>query len=165
LANEDDFEAMFDRMMIRAFRVAHRIIGDITLAEDIAAEALARAFSRWPELREYVYRDAWILRVATNLAVDAARRPKQPALQRDSRVDVEEVATVRAALAAALKALPRRQREAVALRYLADLPDDEIAATMDISQGAVKSHIARGVAALRQRLGSVSIEGGRLDVR
>ena len=50
---------------------------------------------------------------------------------------------------AALRTLPPRQREALVLKYYADLSEAQIAATMGISRGAVKSHTARGVAALR----------------
>ena len=50
---------------------------------------------------------------------------------------------------AALRKLPARQREAIVLRYYAELPKAEIAAAMGISRGAVKSHTARGMSALR----------------
>ena len=56
------------------------------------------------------------------------------------------------AVAAALGTLPRQQREAVILRYYAELPETEAAAAMGISEGAVNSHAHRGMAALRQRL-------------
>src|SRR5437588_590182 len=56
----------------------------------------------------------------------------------------------------ALRALPLRQREALVLRYYADLSEAEIAAAMGISQGAVKSHASRGMAALRQSLESLA---------
>jgi RNA polymerase sigma factor (sigma-70 family) len=55
----------------------------------------------------------------------------------------------RSAVIAALRDLPTRQREAIVLRYYADLSEAEIAATMGISRGAVKSHTSRGMAALR----------------
>ena len=55
----------------------------------------------------------------------------------------------RPAVVAALRQLPDRQREAIVLRYYADLSEAEIAAAMRISRGAVKSHTARGMAALR----------------
>jgi RNA polymerase sigma factor (sigma-70 family) len=58
----------------------------------------------------------------------------------------------RSAVIAALRGLPVRQREAIVLRYYADLSEAEIAASMRISRGAVKSHTARGMAALRSAL-------------
>ena len=56
-------------------------------------------------------------------------------------------------LVRALRALPRRQREVVALRYLADRPEAEVADLLGCSAGAVKQHAHRGLAALRARLG------------
>jgi RNA polymerase sigma-70 factor (sigma-E family) len=58
----------------------------------------------------------------------------------------------RSAVIAALRGLPERQREAIVLRYYADLSEAEIAAAMKISRGAVKSHTSRGMAALRVAL-------------
>ena len=58
----------------------------------------------------------------------------------------------RSAVVAALRNLPDRQREAIVLRYYADLSEAEIASAMGISRGAVKSHTARGMAALRAAL-------------
>jgi RNA polymerase sigma factor (sigma-70 family) len=58
----------------------------------------------------------------------------------------------RSAVVAALRELPDRQREAIVLRYYADLSEAEIAATMGISRGAVKSHTARGMTSLRAAL-------------
>jgi RNA polymerase sigma factor (sigma-70 family) len=59
----------------------------------------------------------------------------------------------RSAVVAALRGLPARQREALVLRYYADLPEAEIASAMGISQGAVKSHVFRAMSALRGVLG------------
>ena len=55
---------------------------------------------------------------------------------------------------AALRALPTRQREAIVLRYYADLSEAETAELMGVSRGAVKSHTFRGMAALKQSLGA-----------
>jgi RNA polymerase sigma factor (sigma-70 family) len=64
-----------------------------------------------------------------------------------------DAAVLRLALAAALEALPRRQREVVALRYLADLSEAQVAAALGVSADAVKTHLHRGTTALRARLG------------
>ena len=58
----------------------------------------------------------------------------------------------RHAVVAALRELPEQQREAIVLRYYADLSEAQIATAMGISRGAVKSHTARGMAALRAAL-------------
>ena len=155
----DDFENAFDELFPRAFRLARGILGDAAAAEDVAAEALARAYARWARVADLPWRDGWVLRVAANLAIDAVRRGRRPVPVPTSAPSAEDEAVVlRLALSAALRALPRRQRQAVALHYLGGLSDGEVAATLGISTGSVKTHISRGVAALRARLGP-GIEG------
>ena len=149
------FEAAFDELFPRAFRLARRLVGDTDVAEDIAAEALARAYAHWPRVSTLEYRDGWVLRVAANLAVDRVRRhPDVIATPvRGAGPDADELVVLRIALVAALGSLPRRQRQAVALRYLGDLTDGQVAVALGISVGSVKTHIHRGLGALRVRLG------------
>jgi RNA polymerase sigma-70 factor (ECF subfamily) len=148
------FEGSFDDLFARAYRLTFRVVGHAETAEDIAAEALARAFAHWPRISGLAHRDAWVLRVATNLALDALRRkvPGPPVLGASGEPD--ETVVLRLALGAARRSLPRRQRQAVALRYLADLSADEVAEALRISPGSVKTHVHRGLDALRSRLGS-----------
>lgn len=153
----DDFEAAFDNLFPRAYRLARRIVGDSAAAEDVAAEALARAYARWSRVGTLPWRDGWVLRVASNLAVDLLRRQSaaergrpRPAVGMQAE---DDVVALRLALAAALPHLPKRQRQAVSLRYLAGLTDVEVAEALGISAGSVKTHVHRGLAALRGRLG------------
>ena len=154
---EESFEDAFDELFARAFRLARRIVGDAAAAEDIAAEALARAYARWSRVGSLPWRDGWVLRVASNLAIDVLRRQSAAAAQPEPpsvfvRAE-DEVIALRLALAAALPRLPKRQRQAVTLRYLAGLTDNEVAEALGISAGSVKTHVHRGLAALRGRLG------------
>jgi len=73
--------------------------------------------------------------------------PDRPGAARDTLVALEP-----GGVGAALRDLPERQREAIVLRYYADLSEDEIAAAMRISRGAVKNHTALGMSALRAAL-------------
>jgi RNA polymerase sigma factor (sigma-70 family) len=73
--------------------------------------------------------------------------PDEPSAEQGAMTLIE-----RSAVIAALRTLPDRQREAIVLRYYADLSEADIAATMGISRGAVKSHTARGMSALRSIL-------------
>ena len=57
----------------RAVRTARRLVGDPEVAEDLAAEALARAYARWKTVRDHPNPDAWLLRVVGNLAIDHVR--------------------------------------------------------------------------------------------
>ncbi|MCC5946946.1 MAG: sigma-70 family RNA polymerase sigma factor [Nitriliruptoraceae bacterium] len=155
----DGFEDAFDPLFRRAFLVARRILGDPTSAEDVAAEAMARAFAHWSRIGDRPWREGWVVRVATNLAIDVARRgsrvsdrPTEPdTVTVDDHTD--EVVVLRLTLVAALRRLPRRQREAVSLRYLAGLSEAQVAEAMQVSAGSVKTHLHRGVQRLRARLG------------
>jgi len=152
----EGFEDAFDELFPRAFALARRLVGDSDAAEDIAAEALARAYAHWPRVSGLAYRDGWVLRVAANLAVDLVRRrPEVIAVPQVGMAGpgADELVVLRIALVAALGSLPRRQRQAVALRYLGDLTDGQVAVALGISVGSVKTHIHRGLGALRQRLG------------
>jgi RNA polymerase sigma-70 factor (ECF subfamily) len=150
----EDFDEFFRNVYPRACRAAERASGNHTVAEDAALEALTRAFVRWPRLRSLPYREAWVLRVAINEALGqiriAARRSARTGFA-GLRVshDFEDGLTNRLALAAALRGLPRRQRQAVELRYLADLSERDTAAALGVSSGTLKSHLHRGAKALR----------------
>ena len=155
----EGFEGAFDELFPRAFRLAWGILGDAAAAEDVAAEALARAYARWPRVRDLPWRDGWVLRVVANLAIDGVRRVRRTfVLPAPVPMEEDEAVALRLALSAALRALPPRQRQAVALHYLGGLTDAEVADALGISTGSVKTHISRGVAALRARLGP-GIEG------
>ncbi|MBV8559832.1 MAG: SigE family RNA polymerase sigma factor, partial [Acidimicrobiia bacterium] len=103
---DESFEAAYRELFPRAATLAYRVLGQRAAAEDVAAEALARTYAHWRRVSGLPHRDAWVLRVATNLAIDAARRHRVPPVLQDG-LDVEEAATVRMALVAALESLPR----------------------------------------------------------
>ncbi len=140
-----------------AYRVCFRILGDRHDAQDLTQEALARAFARWRRVAGYD--EAWITRVSTNLALGEVRRR-----ERSRRLTVEDAGSPavdalvaqRAELVAVLRGLSRRQREVVALRYLADLPETDVARALGCSVGTVKQHASRGLAALRAALDPTS---------
>lgn len=146
-------------MFPRARAVARRILGNASEAEDAAAEAFARALARWRHVGRLPYRDAWILRVTANVAIDMARRreraakgvavlSRQPAPVPEAADRVADHLTV----VAALDGLPRRQREVLALRYLAGLTEREVAGCLGVTVGTVQQHAHRGVRSLRSQL-------------
>jgi RNA polymerase sigma factor (sigma-70 family) len=149
----EGFDAAFSELFRPAFRVAYRILGDVGDAEDAAAEALARTCVRWRRVAELPYRDAWVMRVTANVAVDMTRRRRTLPSIAEALVHDQDAALDRVALAAALRALSRRQREVVALRYLGGLPEADVAGALGISVNSVKTHTLRALAALRSRLG------------
>ena len=142
------FEEAYDSMRRSAYRAAYRLLGERTVAEDIAAEALARAYSRWSSVSGHA--EAWVVTVATNLALDVGRHRARSGsmLELIDEGTVDHVET-RLDLQAALRALPRRQREVVALRFLGDLSEHATAAALGLNIGTVKSHASRGLSRLR----------------
>jgi RNA polymerase sigma-70 factor, ECF subfamily len=149
-AGPPEFEDEFDRLFGRAYAVAYRLTGDGAAAEDVAAEALTRAYVHWNRVRGFEYREAWVARVATNLAIKATRR--RPSPRGTVTEDPSDATALRLALVDALGRLPRRQREAVALRYLADLSIDDVARTLGVSAGTVKQSVHRALRTLRTQL-------------
>ncbi|MBV9041360.1 MAG: hypothetical protein JOZ68_10160, partial [Acidimicrobiia bacterium] len=75
-----DFDECFRALYPRARSVAYRILGSRPAAEDAAAEAFTRALVAWRRVRSLPYRDAWILRVSANVAIDVRRRRSPEAL-------------------------------------------------------------------------------------
>ena len=135
-----------------AYRVAFRILGDRPEAQDLTQEALARAYSRWGRVADYD--EAWITRVVTNLALGEVRRRDRAdrRLNATTREPSIDAVVQRAELVTVLLRLSRRQREVVAMRYQADLPEAQVAAALGCSVGTVKQHASRGLAALRLAL-------------
>ena len=168
------FETRFRDLFRAAMRVAFRITGDRSVAEDLAAEAMARAYANWSKIRGSDHLDAWVRRVAANLALDVVRRrrPLAEAARREHddlrarrtiSIPFEEDAASREEVTRALAALPRRQREVLVLRYLAGLDDDELCDVLGMTASTARTHAQRGLATLRERLG-VELEGA-VDVR
>lgn len=147
------FEEAFPRLYADAYRVAFRLLGERSEAEDVAQEACARAYSRWSSVHDYA--EPWCVRVAGNLALDALRARTRAAKRQErlitqhSPVSGSAASDERLDLYAALAELPKRQREAVVLRYLGDQSEEQTAALLGLSVGSVKTHSSRGLARLR----------------
>jgi RNA polymerase sigma-70 factor (sigma-E family) len=151
VAQDERFDRAFPDLYRSAYRVAYKLLGSPEDARDLAQEALARAYSRWPKVCTLNEPAAWVTRVTTNLAFDIFRRRR---LQRRHELpaDVAGPDADHLDLYQALKTLPKRQREVVVLRYLADQSEAATADALGCSPGAVKQHASRGLAALRARL-------------
>lgn len=151
------FREYYERLQPRAVAVARRLIGDGAIAEDLAAEAFARAYARWSSVRSHPNPDAWLLRVVGNLAVDHVRHEaRRPDLRDDGgRADQPgEHAALRVDLAAALHRLSSRQQEVVVMRYLIDLTEEDVAVSLGMTTGSVKTHLHRATTKLRAELTS-----------
>ncbi|MDQ1378081.1 MAG: hypothetical protein QOE15_2254 [Acidimicrobiaceae bacterium] len=164
---DPDYVEFFAAILPQAVAVARRITGDLAAAEDAASEALAKAYLRWPQLRHLAYRNAWVLRVATNEAIGTirmqARRDRILRRQPPQLSVADHPEEPRQLVVDQIRRLPHRQRQVVMLRFYAELSTDEVAATLHISAGSVKSHLHRALHTLRARLGSDILEENSND--
>ncbi|WP_084597042.1 RNA polymerase sigma factor [Nocardioides aequoreus] len=156
----------------RLLRLATLLLGDAAQGEDVVQDVFVTVHHRPDLLTGVDDVAAYLRRSVVNGARSAQRRRVVALRHRGRATDPTQTAghapgadaavldgVRRRAVLDAVAALPRRQREVVALRYYLDLSEREIAATLGISQGAVKSHASRGAAALRQRLAPLTETG------
>lgn len=142
---EETFEDAFVRLFTLATRTAGRILRDEAGAEDVAAETLARAYAQWPKVEEHA--DAWVTRVAINLSLDSIRRSRvstEPGIESHDRDPLDALI-----VEAALTRLPRRQRDALVLRFVMDLDEDAAARLLGVSKHTLHTHVKRGLSRLR----------------
>ncbi len=163
-----EFSQYFSRIAPKVLKFATRMTWDSATAEDVTAEALARTYAHWHKVRHFSYRDAWVLKTAGNIAIDIARHQGRSAHPRISISHLEVIDSAsRAALdhdpvgatvadfrtlADGISNLPPRQREAIYLHHLGELTVAETAAAMGLQPESVRTHLARGLATLRERM-------------
>jgi RNA polymerase sigma factor (sigma-70 family) len=145
---QGDFAAWYQHEAPEVARTLGVALGDGALAEEATAEAFAKAFARWEQVRLMTSPVGWVYRVALNEARRGFRRRRLEERFIRRCPPVPEVPAPGEPLDPvrdALRALPTRARTAVALRYFADLPEAEIAALMGVSRGTVAAtlHQAR----------------------
>jgi RNA polymerase sigma-70 factor (sigma-E family) len=140
-------------------RLAVLLVHDVPTAEEVVQDAFEAMHTAWRRLRDsekalsylrqaVVNRSRSVLRHRTVVDKNAPKpAPDEPSAEHAAMALIERSAVIKA-----LRALPDRQREAIVLRYYADLSEADIATTMGISKGAVKSHTARAMAALKSIL-------------
>src|SRR5215207_8126692 len=147
----EGFEAFYAATFGRLLGQLYPVTGDVHEAEDVVQEAFARAAVRWSRLRDYDVPEAWVRRVAMNLAAERARRLRRRAraiLRAGPPPHAPQVSIEALDLLAALRTLPIRQRQALVLHHLVGMPVEEVARTLSLPSGTVKSSLARGRRAL-----------------
>lgn len=135
------------------------------VAEELAQETLVRVWERWAQLTEAQDPDAWMWRVAINLSRSSRRRAmaERRALRRADAVRARPPATpstVDEELLDAVRALPERQRRAVVLRHVVDLPVAAVADVMGCAEGTVRALTHQGLDRLRS---SPALAGPRTE--
>lgn len=148
-ATEADFEAFYRRDRRRVVALAYGLSGSRAAAEELAQDAFMAAFQRWNEISAYDDPGAWVRRVVINRSVSGVRRRIAEAramtrlANRPQRPD--ELAPDDAGFWRAVRALPARQSQIIALHYVDDRSVDDIASILGIAAGTVKAtlHQAR----------------------
>lgn len=165
----EDFAAFYEGNRDPCFRAVLVSVGDRHLAEELTAEAFARAWGHWRKVRKHPAPAAWVVRTALNTHVswwrrrrrevswDAVAYPDAPGA--GARVGATagpgpdgDATAVEPVLRAALRRLPLRQREVVVLRVFLDLDTRGTAAALGIAPGTVQAHLHRAMKTLRTEL-------------
>lgn len=162
--------ALASRHTPRVLGLAMKMLRDNAEAEDVAQEAMLRLWKIAPDWRAGEAKvSTWLHRITSNLCIDRLRRkkrngppledvaePPDPAPSATQMLIAQDRA---AAVTAAIRRLPERQRIAVTLRHFEDLGNPEIAERLDISVEAVESLLARGRRALAKDLAGMRADG------
>ncbi len=172
---ESAFEALYTRYKDRVFNVAYRITGNVADAMDVAQEAFGLVFRKISGFRFESKFSSWLYRLVVNISIDQKRRNGQTVarsrLARNGHdlggADAEDIEDCRVpppeeglstvelgvAVQTAIQCLSPKLRAIVVLRYLQDLSYEELAETLEISMGTVKSRLARAHLALETIFG------------
>lgn len=155
-----DFDEFMSAQWAPLFRTAYLLTGDYQLAEDLLQTSFAKVFLSWSKISRMGQPAAYTRKIVTNQAMSWWRRSSSsevPTLdiQGGHHVGHEDRVTQASVVWAVLATLPTKQRAVMVLRYYEDLSEAEIADTLNISPGSVKSHASAARATLAQRLGSL----------
>jgi RNA polymerase sigma-70 factor (sigma-E family) len=159
VAAADSLTALYSAHYRGLVRLAAYLTGDRDGAEEVVQDAYVKVLGRWGGLRDLDKGEAYLRQTVVNLSRSRLRH--RVVVERHAPAPLPDIASAesaamsaldRSAVIHALAELPRRQREAIVLRYYADLSEAQTAHAMGVSAGAVKSHTSRGMAALRHLL-------------
>ena len=143
------FEQWYRQQHPRLVNALMVVSVDEDVAREAAAESFARAFERWDRVSRMEAPAAWVYRVAINVI---RRRMRRSAFERTAlrlhRSEAVELPLLAPEVWAAVRSLPVRQRTAIALRYVLDLPQHEVARLMGVAPGTVPATLAKARARL-----------------
>ncbi|MCG3089862.1 RNA polymerase sigma factor SigW [Sporosarcina cyprini] len=172
--NHEAFEEIVTMFQHRLYQVCYRMLGNRQEAEDIAQEAFVRAYVNihtYDQKRKF---STWLFRIATNLCIDRIRK-KKPDYYLDAEVPGTEGLNMYSQIAAAgdlpeeevekmetqeriqyeIGRLPDKYRSVIILRYMEELPLQEISDILELPLGTVKTRVHRGREALRKQMGNM----------
>lgn len=151
------FEDFYVREYSAVVGLAYALSGSRSGAEDLAQEAFLAAYGNWGRIAAYDQPGAWVRRVVANRSVSSFRRrtAEAKALARAAfgdRAELPDLGSTDPDFWNAVRSLPRRQSQVVALFYLEDLPIADVADVLEMSPGTVKRHLHNGRQALARLL-------------
>jgi RNA polymerase sigma factor (sigma-70 family) len=151
--DREEFERVFRSAYRAVLQTATLVLQDRGRAEEVTQDAFLRLYERWGGTVPFEHPEAWVRKVAVRDAIRRAKRERvvplravvddQPASDRLPDID----------LVRAVGALPPKQRAAVALHYLEDLPVAQVADLMEVAQATVRQHLFKARSQLADRLG------------
>lgn len=149
--------ALYQRHALGLTRLAFLVLGDRQSAEDVVQEAFCSLYRAWDRMSDHTNALGYVRTSVLNGSRSSLRRSKRVPRPLAVPAAASAEATVLAGerqreTVAALRRLPPRQREALVLRYFADLPERETALAMGVSRGTVKSTTSRALATLARTL-------------
>lgn len=154
--SEASFEAFYRDEYRSVVGLGYVLLGNRNLAEDLAQDAFAAAHQRWSTLCHYDKPGAWVRRVLINRSKSRLRRAvterKAIALLAGRRPEFTELPERSEGVWIAVRALPRRQAQVIALRYWDGLSISEIAEVLDCGSETIKTHLKRAKATLATEL-------------
>ena len=155
----ESFEEFYEREYPNMLKLAYALSGNRWAAEEIAQDGFLSAHRHWKKIGSYKSPGGWVRRVVSNLAVSFLRRRvvETRALVKLAAHRLDPIATLPERdeeVWRAVRSLPRRQAQAVALHYMLDLSLSEIATTLECSENTVKVHLHNARNTLAERLGT-----------
>jgi RNA polymerase sigma-70 factor (sigma-E family) len=161
---EREYVEYFQPRLPQLHRLAVMLCGDADRGDDIVQAAVTTLYTRWRQVRQADNVDAYVRRSVVNAFLSERRRFWSRVVLTETLPDRPAVtgqpADERLEIRAALKKLPPKQQAVLALRFLCDLPVDEVAEIVGCSPGTVKSQTSDGLAKLRKQLGALAPAGG-----
>lgn len=150
--DQEQFAEFYRASKDSCLQAVTAVAADRHLAEELVAEAFARAWTSWGKVRQHAAPRAWVVRTALNLGVSRWRRRRRevPLADHDGVTPADTSGSVDPVLISALRRLPSRQREVLALRIFLDLDTETTAKVLGIAPGTVMAHLSRAIAALRR---------------
>jgi RNA polymerase sigma-70 factor (sigma-E family) len=156
---QTEFAEFFASSWEPCLRAVVASTGRVELAEDQVAEAFARAWVSWRKVSRHPSPRAWVVRTALNTGASwwRRRRHELPLAANDAatagdHASADPATGIDAVLLTALRRLPARQREVIALRVFLDLDIETTARQLGIAPGTVRAHLSRAVTSLRREL-------------